>query len=264
MIAEKKLFRPIAWTLGIGVLLSCSGLLAQQPPASTPPPPAPPPTTAPEAPAGATVERVYTDDQYGFTVNEPGNWQRGKVEAVRVPGEARMVWSPDGTTTITIFVQKPPSGKPVSPWLLLAESEKGLKAALNVTTRESEVRDVGGMKAMWLVVEGAGTGAAIDGKGSVPTIQHWVAVPRAQGDILIFLLITTSGNYSITGPVFVDMLKTVKISGEQLPAQQVEPPAKPVKPAVPGAPPAPGAPGAPGAPATPPPAPTPPPPPPAR
>jgi len=77
------------------------------------------------------------------------------------------------------------------PWLLLAESEKGLKAAFNVTTKESEVRDVGGMKrcGWW---SRARHRRGHRRQGSVPTIQHWVAVPRAQGDILIFLLITTS------------------------------------------------------------------------
>lgn len=204
-----QFLRLTAFGTGLG-LLSLAGLQAQMPPA----------TTAPPAGAPTTVERVYTDEVHGITVQEPGNWERGKKEAVSMPGQVSMVWSPDGTTTATIFVQKP--GKAVNPWLLLAESAKALKGALNVTSRTEEVRDVAGMKAMYLLVEGMGTGAAIDGKGTVPTLQHWVAIPR-QEDIVILLLITTSGNYSITGPPFDQMVSSLQLTGEQTPGQQIDP-----------------------------------------
>lgn len=251
--------------LGMGLcLVSVPGLWAQMPQQPQPQtPPAAPDPSAPQQPATAETpanpaDRVFTDDTYGYSVSDPGNWQRGKVESVRVPGEARQVWSPDGTTTVTVFVQK--VGKAVNPWLLLDESAKGLKTALNVTVREQEVRDVGGLKAMWLVVDGQGTGAAIDGKGAVPTSQHWVAIPREQGDILVFLLITTQGNFSITDPIFVQMLGTLKVTGTQTAGQQVDPSTLPN-----GGKPTNGAhPAAPAAPATPPAEPAPPPPPPAR
>jgi hypothetical protein len=260
--------------LGMGLcLVSVPGLWAQMQPQPQTPPAAPDPTAAQqpattETPANP-ADRIYRDETYGFTVNDPGNWQRGKIESVRVPGEARQVWSPDGTTTLTIFVQK--VGKAVNPWLLLEQSAKGLQTALNVTIREQEVRDVGGLKAMWLVVDGMGTGAAIDGKGTVPTSQHWVAIPREQGDILVFLLITTQGNYSITDPIFVQMLGTLQVTGTQTAGQQVDPSTLPnggkptTTPSNGAQPAAPMAPAAPAAPATPPPAEqAPPPPPPAR
>lgn len=243
VLEYKKLLRLTAFGTGLG-LLCAAGLPAQTPP-----------ETAPPAAAPETAERIYTDEANGITVQEPGNWERGNKDAVQMPGEVSMVWSPDGTTTATIFVQKP--GQAVNPWLLLGESAKALKSALNVTSRTEEVRDVAGMKAMYLIVEGMGTGAAIDGKGSVPTLQHWVAVPREQ-DIVILLLITTTGNYPITGPPFDQMVSSLKLTGSQTPGQQIDPSTLPNQgqPAVdpePSAPPPPAEPSAPEAPAPPPP-----------
>ncbi|HEY0781333.1 MAG TPA: hypothetical protein VGE98_02680 [Thermoanaerobaculia bacterium] len=187
-------------------------------------PPANPPAGQAAPPAGNPQDRVFDDSQYGFTVNFPGNWQQSKTGGVNVPGEVRAVWSPDGTTTIVIFVQKP--GKPVNPWIVLDQSADALQKGLNVTLDAHEVRDVGGMKAMWLVINGNGTGAGIDGKGTVPTSQHWVAIPRAQ-DIIVLLLTTPQGNFSITDPIFQTMLGTLKVTGTQTPEQQVEAHLKP-------------------------------------
>ena len=216
------------------------------------PPPAGQNQAAPPAGQAAQVEqapgtsvnaqdRIFDDSQYGINVAFPGNWQQGKNSGVNVPGEVRAVWSPDGTTTIVMFIQKPKTGgKPVNPWILLDQSADALQQGLKATVDTREVRDVGGLKAMWLVITGNGTGAAIDGKGTVPTSQHWVAIPRTD-DMIILLLNTPQGNFSITDPVFQTMLGTMKITGTQAPEQQVEAHLKPAagapaKPAAPSAP----------------------------
>src|SRR5262249_22079425 len=83
-----------------------------------------------------------------------------------------------GLLPLVVFRQKP--ANPVSPRALLDASVKAYQTSLGATADQQEVREVGGMRAMWMIVTGKGTGAAIDGKGAVPTTAHWVAIPRSK------------------------------------------------------------------------------------
>ena len=79
---------------------------------------------------------------------------------------------------------------------------------------EKDVRDVDGKKAMSLVVEGKGTGGAIDGKGSVQTSQHWIAIPREK-DVIVALLTSPSSDFKKNQELFLASIKRFKIGGTQ-------------------------------------------------
>ena len=67
---------------------------------------------------------------------------------------------------------------------------------------------------MWLIVEGKGTGGAIDGKGDVQTTQHWVAIPREK-DIVVALLTSPASDFAENRKSFEAALKTFEVGGEQ-------------------------------------------------
>ncbi len=166
----------------------------------------------------ASKAKVYVDDDYGFRVTYPGGgWERGTVGAVAVPGELCRCWSKEGIRTINVFRQNP--GKAFTPRFLVDESAKSMETQLGVQVKQKEVRTVGGMKAMWLVLTGKGTGGAIDGQGSVQTSQHWVAIPREK-DVIVLLLTTADTNFAEDEKTFDAMLKTLEISGKQTDEQR--------------------------------------------
>jgi len=84
---------------------------------------------------------------------------------------------------------------------------------------EQSVKDVAGMGAMWMVVNGKGNGAALTADGSVPTAQHWVAVPRAK-DILIFLLTAPQDKFADQDQALQTALASARIGGSQTPEQK--------------------------------------------
>jgi len=155
---------------------------------------------------------------FGFSFTAPTGWtQATDTSTISVPGEVCCAWSPDGTSTLTVFRQKPP--KPVNPRAFLTGSVKAFQTSLGATVEQQEVRDVGGMRAMWMVVTGKGNGAAIDGKGTVPTSQHWVAIPRST-DVLIFLLIAPQEKFAAYDTALQQSLGTLQVSGTQTAAQK--------------------------------------------
>ena len=85
---------------------------------------------------------------------------------------------------------------------------------LGATVREKDVRSVAGKKAMWLIVEGNGTGGAIDGKGSVKTAQHWVAIPREK-DVIVALLTSPTTEFEENEKSFNKAIKTLVVGGSQ-------------------------------------------------
>lgn len=208
---------------------------AQQPPSGQPPsgqPPAAQPGTgqqpstppagqpqsgAPGQPAGA-AGRDCMDQTYSFSMSAPDDWVRATdTSSITVPGEVRCVWSPDGTTVLVAFVQK--VKKPTNPRALLTASVSAIQKGLGATVPEQSVRDIGGMRAMWMVVNGKGTGAALTANGDVPTAQHWVAIPRAQ-DIVIFLLTAPQAKFAEQDQIFQGALGTLKMGGAQTPGQR--------------------------------------------
>jgi hypothetical protein len=166
--------------------------------------------------ADAPPARVYIDEDYDFQVGSPQGWHRTNPATLSVPGEVCRAWSPDGTSTISIFVQK--IGHPLHPQMLLADSAAAM-ANLGAVVKEKEVRSIAGMQAMWLVAEGDGTGAALTGKGSVRTTQHWVAIPRER-DILVLLLNTPATDLAAGEASFKAMLGSLRVGGVQTPEQR--------------------------------------------
>jgi hypothetical protein len=162
--------------------------------------------------------RDCMDQSYDWSMTGPDEWVRAQeTSSVTVPGEVRCVWSPDGTTILVAFIQK--TRRPTIPRPLLTQSVAALQKGLGATAQEQDVRDVGGMRAMWMVVNGNGTGAALSKDGTVPTSQHWVAIPRAQ-DILIFLLTAPTAKFPDQDKIFQTALGTLKVGGTQTPEQK--------------------------------------------
>lgn len=175
--------------------------------------PTPAPTPAP-APA---ADRLYVDEDYNFRVAAPSGWARTNPAGIAVPGEIIRAWSPDGTAWVAIY-RLVPNG-PVSPRGMTTTSADALKNSLGAEIAVQEVRDLAGMKVMWIVANGKGTGSALDGKGTVPTSQHWVAVPRAD-DVLVFLHTAPQSAFPQTDRVFEDMLRTLQVGGTQTEGQR--------------------------------------------
>lgn len=182
-------------------------------------PATPPSGTAPAAPGAAATPPAggIPPEQMGLSFAQPTGWQQGDATKFTVPGNICCVWSPDNISSIAVFAQN--SGKPYNPRVLLDQSADGLQKSLGAEVRTKEVINVGGMRGFSLVVSGPGTGAGIDGKGTVRTTQHWVAVPRDK-DVVIFLMTTPDEKFAANEPAFQTMLSTLKITGTQTPDQQ--------------------------------------------
>jgi len=244
-------FRKEALNLALAAGLAlCPGLASQavadqaangtaaQPQAQPQTQPAPPPSTPPETqgtpgtpaapgtqpqtapPAGAPAPGTGGTGQaaYGFSLTAPEGWtQATDTSTITVPGEVCCAWSPDGTSTLVVFRQKPKN--PVNPRALLNQSVKAFQTSLGATVDAQEVRDVGGMRAMWMIVTGKGNGAAIDGKGTVPTTQHWVAIPRST-DVLIFLLTAPQDKFATYEGALQQALGAIQLSGTQTAGQK--------------------------------------------
>jgi hypothetical protein len=152
--------------------------------------------------------KIYADNDYGYSLTPPAGWTQVDSATISIPGEFRRAWSPDGTSTIVVFVQH--SNQAVTPSLLLEQSATGVKSKLAAQVKEQEVRQVAGIQAMWLVFTASGTGGAV-GAGNVPTTQHWVAIPREK-DVIVLLLTAPASNFEALSPAFQSMLQTLKVS----------------------------------------------------
>jgi len=135
-----------------------------------------------------------------------------------VPGVACAAYARPKGASIVLFVQE--TSKAYDPRFLVDESTKSIATNLGATIREKDVRAVAGKHAMWLIVEGNGIGAAIDGKGSAKTTQHWVAIPREK-DVIVALLTSPGVEFSDNRRTFEESLKTVVVGGKQT-ATQIE------------------------------------------
>jgi len=158
----------------------------------------------------------YSDSKYDFSVTVPKPWKKALLKDYTVPGVARSAYSRTSGASIVFFAQEP--GKDFEPRFLVDESAKSMEKNLKVAVRENEVRTVAEKKAMWLVVEGDGTGGAIDGKGSVKTTQHWVAIPREK-DVIVALLTSPTSEFSENRKSFEEVIKTLVVGGKQTATQ---------------------------------------------
>ena len=206
----------------------------QTPPAENPQTPAPQPPTQgtppeqgtqpapgqaqgqPTPPAPAPGQTV-TPEQIGLSFAPPEGWQQGDPTKFSLPGTICCVWSPDNVASIAIFVQ--PAPKPLTPRGLLETSAKALAGIPGAQVKTKELGTFGGLRGFSLVVTAPGNGAAIDGKGTVPTTQHWIAVPRQQ-DVVIFLLNSPDESFAKNDQALQTLLSGLKITGTQTPDQQ--------------------------------------------
>jgi hypothetical protein len=178
------------------------------------------PATAPPADATApnpNAAKGIPPEQMGLSFAPPQGWQQGDPSKFTVPGNICCVWSADNISSIAIFAQNSP--KPYNPRTLLEQSAQGLQKSLGAEVTTKELITVGGMRAFSLVVSGPGTGAGIDGKGTVKTDQHWVAVTREK-DVVIFLMTSPDDKFAANEAVFQTLLGSMKITGTQTPDQQ--------------------------------------------
>lgn len=159
----------------------------------------------------------YSDEKYGFVLTVSSTWKSAPLQAYSVPGVARAAWKGAGNASIVAFVQEP--GKAFSPRFLVDASAASMKTALGAKVVAQEVKAVAGKQAMWLVVEGKGTGGAIDGKGDVATTQHWVAIPREK-DILVVLLTCPAADYPAAEKAFVTAVDAMTVKGDQTAEQK--------------------------------------------
>ena len=159
----------------------------------------------------------YSDDKYDFTIEVSQPWRNAPLQGYTVPGVARAAYAGSRGASIVVFVQEP--GKAFDPRFLVDESAKSMEKNLGATVSEKDVRDVDGKKAMSLVVEGKGTGGAIDGKGSVQTSQYWIAIPREK-DVIVALLTSPTADFKTNQKSFLASIKKFKIGGTQTADQQ--------------------------------------------
>ena len=150
-----------------------------------------------------------------MTVPKP--WTSAALANYSVPGVARAAWSSEKGASIVAFVQEP--GKDYTPRFLVDASVSAMKAQLGATIITQEVRTVGGMKAMWLILSAPGTGGAIAADGKIDTTQHWVAIPREK-DIVVILLTTPSADYEGLKASFEKAVTEIEIKGTQTDAQK--------------------------------------------
>jgi hypothetical protein len=167
--------------------------------------------TAPAAP------KTVTPEQIGISFAPPQGWQQGDPTKFTLPGDICCAWSPDNIASIVAFVQK--TGKPLNPKVLMDQSAQALQTGVGAQVKTKEVRDFGGKRGFSLVVSAPGNGAALDGKGTVPTTQHWVAIPREQ-DVIIFLMTTPDEKFDVNEQAFQTLLTSLKVSGTQTADQQ--------------------------------------------
>jgi hypothetical protein len=157
-------------------------------------------------------EEKYVDDKYEFSITVGAPWKSARLQTFTVPGVARAAYAQPGGSSIVIFLQEP--GQAFDPRFLVDMSASSIERSLGATVREKDVKSIDEKKAMWLVVEGKGTGGAIDGKGDVQTTQHWVAIPRKK-DVVVALLTSPTSDYDENRKSFEAALKTFQVGGEQ-------------------------------------------------
>lgn len=161
------------------------------------------------------------DEWCGFSLSVPKPWARAPFSDFTVDGTLRSAWRGGGESSIVVFLQEP--GEAVDPQEMLDESVAELKKDPAVKIIAQEVRTVAGMRAMWLVVQGKGTGGIIDGKGEVETVQHQVAVPREK-DVVNLLLTCPAGDYDQSKKSFGAAVDSLKLSGSQAKPPKRDPP----------------------------------------
>ena len=95
-----------------------------------------------------------------------------------------------------------------------------MREKFGCTIQTTDVKTVGGKKAMWMVATGKGTGGTLTGTGDVDTTTFWVAIPREK-DIVVVLLTCPAADYEERRPSFESAIQSLKVQGTQT-AEQSE------------------------------------------
>ncbi|MFM8405775.1 MAG: hypothetical protein ACKN94_00515 [Pirellulaceae bacterium] len=163
--------------------------------------------------AGAQDDPTRFDDsKYDFSISIPDPWKPADPKNFAVPGTLRKAYSGAENASITLFVQLPDQA--VEPRWMVDLSATSMEKNLKAIVKEKDVKAVAGKQAMWMVVEGAGTGGAIDGKGATPTTQQWVAIPREK-DIVVLLLTCPAKDFPSNQKTFQKAMDSLKVGGVQ-------------------------------------------------
>ena len=167
---------------------------------------------------GAVPAGKVTPEQMGVSFAAPQGWQPVDPNSFTLPGDVCCAWKPGELASIVAFVQRP--GRAFLPRGLLDETAKAFKnPPLSAQVQREEVVTIGGKRAFSLVITAGGNGAAIDGKGAIPTTQHWVAIPREQ-DVILFLMTTPADKFEENEKTFQAVLNSMQVSGTQTAEQQ--------------------------------------------
>ncbi|HEV2844055.1 MAG TPA: hypothetical protein VG477_04345 [Thermoanaerobaculia bacterium] len=167
---------------------------------------------------GAVPAGKVTPEQMGVSFAAPQGWQPVDPNSFTLPGDVCCAWKPGELASIVAFVQRP--GRAFLPRVLLDETAKAFKnPPLSAQVQREEVVTIGGKRAFSLVITAGGNGAAIDGKGAIPTTQHWVAIPREQ-DVILFLMTTPADKFEENEKTFQAVLNSMQVSGTQTAEQQ--------------------------------------------
>lgn len=190
------------------------GTAPQDPAAAAP---AQDPNASQQASATVPAGKV-TPEQMGVSFAAPQGWQPVDPNSFTLPGDVCCAWKPGELASIVAFVQRP--GRAFLPRVLLDETAKAFKnPPLSAQVQREEVVTIGGKRAFSLVITAGGNGAAIDGKGTIPTTQHWVAIPREQ-DVILFLMTTPADKFEENEKTFQAVLNSMQVSGTQTAEQQ--------------------------------------------
>lgn len=150
----------------------------------------------------------YFDSEYRFAFATGDDWKPAPAGAFTVPGIARATYSRPGGVSLNLFIQE--TGAFVDPSWLVNESAKAQEEKLSATVVEKDVRKIAGHDAMWMIVEGPGTGTAITGNGPVRTTQHWIAIPREK-DVLVALMTSPAGTFESNQQLFLKAMESLTL-----------------------------------------------------
>lgn len=157
--------------------------------------------------ANTSASAEFVDTDFGFRAMQPANWRSARAEEFAIPGSIVKAWMSNTGSNIVAFLQE--AGQPLTAEQLLASSAAAIRQMGGTVTFE-EVTKIGATNAMSLKVRVPGTGSAVMPGGSVPTFQHWIAIPK-QNRVLVLLATAPEASKSDTVTAFDAMIASVKL-----------------------------------------------------
>ena len=160
----------------------------------------------------AEADEWYTMLAHDFWVEPPANWKPHNPVNLSVSGEIVRAWSPDGVTSITVFIDE--VSAPIAVSQLVADTIRAANR-LGAEVTEQAVRVIAGKQAAWVVDVGNGYGGAVFRGGPVRIMQHSVRIPRMD-DCVGLLLTTPESDFDTHEAAFRTMPDTLEVYGEQV------------------------------------------------